>query len=377
MSTLSKDNSEHNEFRPKCVNRKIRIFTKIARYMSNANNQGASAHAGLYVPPIVRLISIIALAGVGFAVAYLILYSTTVTKFNISEGDLALVPWQEFYQMAENLSWSNERADSLLANVWKDEVKLLEGHTYLTQLYELVKYQLIVQTAVAFLIPALFAMLLFGHFSDLWRFPISPVAWLSIVLVVVGSVPFTYWLMDVTSQWIPQNLVDKFKALDVMRQGNLALLLWVPEATTESMWNALLIMAVLPAIAEELIFRGTFLKYLHETTNTVHFAVFVSALLFALLHFSVSQFIPIFVMGLVLGYLYIYSGTIWMPIIVHTLFNSVPVAVHFLFRQGKLQIVNPQEFHVPDLYGIIGGVLVIAGIIILGIWRQKSAKVGT
>ncbi len=344
--------------------------------MDNKTRLAGSATSSFYVPPIVRLISILALAGVGFAVAYLILFSTTVSKFNISEADLEMVPWHELYQMAENLSWSNQKADSLLAQVWKDEVKLLEGHTYITQLYELVKYQLIVQTVVAFLIPALFAMILFGHFSDLWRFPTSPTAWISIALVVLGSVPFTYWIMDVSAQFIPQDLINRFKPLDIMRQGNLAILLWVPNASQASMWQAILLMAVLPAVAEELIFRGTFLKYLHETTNTVHFAVFLTALLFALLHFSVTQFVPIFIMGLVLGYLYIYGGTIWIPIIVHSLFNAVPVVMHFLYRQGKLSIPNPDEFTIPTVYGIIGGILVLAGIIILGRWRQKSVKAG-
>ncbi len=332
--------------------------------------------SSFYVPPIVRLISILALAGVGFAVAYLILFSTTVGKFNISEADLELVPWHEFYQMAENLSWTNQKADSLLAQVWKDEVKLLDGHTYITQLYELVKYQLIVQTVVAFLIPALFSMILFGHFSDLWRFPTSPLVWVSIIIVVLGSVPFTYWIMDISTQFIPQNIIDKFKPLDIMRQGNLAILLWVPNTSQASMWQAILLMAVLPAVAEELIFRGTFLRYLHETTNTVHFAVLLTALLFSLLHFSVTQFIPIFIMGLVLGYLYIYGGTIWIPIIVHSLFNAVPVVMHFLYRQGKLSIPNPDEFTIPTIYGILGGILVLAGIIILGRWKQKSVKAG-
>ncbi|NPA33666.1 MAG: CPBP family intramembrane metalloprotease [Chlorobi bacterium] len=344
--------------------------------MDNKPKSTSRANGSFYVPPIVRLISLLALVGVGFAVAYLILFSTSVSKFNISEADLEVVPWHQFYQMAEDLAWSNQKADSLLAQVWKDEVKLLDGHTYLIQLYELVKYQLLIQTLVAFLIPALFAMFLFGHLSDLWRFPTSPVAWLSVVLVVLGSVPFTYWLMDITAQFIPQDLIAKFKPMDIMRQGTLALLLWVPDASQASMWQTILLMAVLPAVAEELIFRGTFLKYLHETTNTVHFAVFLTAFLFALLHFSVTQFIPIFVMGLVLGYLYIYSGTIWIPIIVHSLFNSVPVVIHFLYRQGKLSIPNPNEFSIPHIYGIAGGILVIAGIIILGKWRQKSVKAG-
>ena len=96
----------------------------------------------------------------------------------------------------------------------------------------------------------------------------------------------------------------------------------------------LLIMALLPAIGEELMFRGVIQKYL--TKRNVHQGIFITAFLFSALHMQFAGFLPRFFLGLVLGYLFYWSGSLWLPIIGHFVNNGFQVlAVYFYTQQGN------------------------------------------
>ena len=97
----------------------------------------------------------------------------------------------------------------------------------------------------------------------------------------------------------------------------------------------LIIMAIVPAIGEELFFRGwmqiTFFKWLANN----HFSIILTAFLFGLIHLDSQALIPRFVLGVLLGYLYYWSNNLWMPIIAHFLNNTQ--AVVFLSPFFKLE----------------------------------------
>ena len=84
-----------------------------------------------------------------------------------------------------------------------------------------------------------------------------------------------------------------------------------------------LTMAIIPGICEEVLFRGVFLKRLLPFGKNL--AVVVSAVFFALMHQMPMQFFYTFCAGLMLGYLYVMSGSVWWGIAVHTLNNLLSV----------------------------------------------------
>jgi membrane protease YdiL (CAAX protease family) len=85
----------------------------------------------------------------------------------------------------------------------------------------------------------------------------------------------------------------------------------------------------LAAILEELFFRGVLQRILIEWTKNVHFGIWIAAFLFSFFHFEFSGFIPRFFMGVYLGYLFLWTGSLWVPIFVHFINNSI--ALVFLF----------------------------------------------
>ncbi len=85
------------------------------------------------------------------------------------------------------------------------------------------------------------------------------------------------------------------------------------------------VVGILTAIGEELVFRGFLLKKVYDIGQNRNVAIVMSALIFAVVHFQILNFLPIFFMGLVLGYVYFESKNIIYPMIIHCLFNSIQV----------------------------------------------------
>ena len=96
----------------------------------------------------------------------------------------------------------------------------------------------------------------------------------------------------------------------------------------KSIWLNLLVLAVVPAFAEEIFFRGVFQNLLLRLVKgRVHLAVILVALFFSALHIQFAGFLPRFFMGLLLGYLYVYSKSLWPCIVVHFLNNGFSVVL--------------------------------------------------
>jgi membrane protease YdiL (CAAX protease family) len=97
----------------------------------------------------------------------------------------------------------------------------------------------------------------------------------------------------------------------------------------------LLVMAILPAFGEEFVFRGILMKWFSKSMG-VHAAIFLSAFLFSAIHIQFLGFFPRFFMGLLLGYVFYWSGSLWASILLHFLNNAMTVVSYYLVGQGIL-----------------------------------------
>lgn len=104
----------------------------------------------------------------------------------------------------------------------------------------------------------------------------------------------------------------------------------------------LLVIAVVAAIAEELIFRGIIQKLLFEQSKNIHLAIWLTALVFSLFHLQFFAIIPRIVLGAALGYTFYWSKSIWVPIFFHFINNASIVFVSYLY-QKKLITTDPTE----------------------------------
>jgi membrane protease YdiL (CAAX protease family) len=99
---------------------------------------------------------------------------------------------------------------------------------------------------------------------------------------------------------------------------------------------ALILMAFLPALCEEALFRGGLQNFLTRSTKKPWLSIIIVSILFSAAHFSFYGFLPRIFLGVILGLLYQFSGRLWLNIIAHFLNNALAVTlIYFLKTQGK------------------------------------------
>jgi membrane protease YdiL (CAAX protease family) len=97
-----------------------------------------------------------------------------------------------------------------------------------------------------------------------------------------------------------------------------------------------IVIAVIPALAEELFFRGLLLGTMLRSRMNPYVAMAISGFMFSVIHFQFDNVIAIGVLGAFLGFLYYISGSLWLPIIAHFINNFMTVLFKYLHHTGVI-----------------------------------------
>jgi len=108
------------------------------------------------------------------------------------------------------------------------------------------------------------------------------------------------------------------------------------------LWFNLFVIAVIPAIGEEFIFRGILQKKLMEHMKNQHVAIWVAALIFSAIHMQFQGFLSRILLGGILGYLYHWTGNLWVAIFAHLVNNAAQIVGQYFFQKGMIEI-NMEE----------------------------------
>ena len=122
----------------------------------------------------------------------------------------------------------------------------------------------------------------------------------------------------------------------------------------------LLVVAILPAIGEELVFRGLIQPGIIARSGSTHVGVWLTAIMFGLVHVQFAGILPRIFLGAVLGFLAVASQRLWVPIVAHALFNGVQVVAA---RLGELPISAPE----PELPGMTSVYMMLGGGLLAGL----------
>lgn len=186
---------------------------------------------------------------------------------------------------------------------------------------------------------------------------------IQVVLLVLVSGPFINWMMSVNGE---MHLPAGLKSLEDWMKASEESAKRITEAFLSDtgigrLFANLLIIAIIPAIGEELLFRGVIQKLFKELTGNIHFAIVLSAVLFSALHMQFYGFLPRFALGVLLGYCMLWSGSLWLPILVHLLNNSMAILFSWLSARQMI------GFN-PDTLGLNGGEEWMLGISVFMSW---------
>lgn len=132
----------------------------------------------------------------------------------------------------------------------------------------------------------------------------------------------------------------------------------------------LIMIAGLAAFGEELLFRSVLQSFLIRRTKNVHIGIFIASCIFSFIHFEFYGFIPRLILGMLLGYMFYFSGTIWVPMIMHFVNNGTAVILYYLNNKGITNI-DVESFGKTEILPLV---ISIAVMILLFMFVIKHHK---
>ncbi len=216
------------------------------------------------------------------------------------------------------------------------------------------KWLQFMQTIATFLLPSILG-------AWIWSEDHKPFTWLRLTqtthwshyLLAVGimlcAVPGINFLADLNSRIVlPESL--GFIEQILKQQEEAAAVLTERFLQADSIGGLLInigLMALLPALAEEVSFRGTLQQILAQgkLKGQIHIAIWATAFIFSAIHMQFYGFVPRMLMGAMFGYIFVWTGTLWVPILMHFTNNGLAVMAYYLIGE------NEESKNIADTFG--------------------------
>ncbi|GAB5526773.1 MAG: type II CAAX endopeptidase family protein [Roseivirga sp.] len=126
-----------------------------------------------------------------------------------------------------------------------------------------------------------------------------------------------------------------------------------------------IVIAVLPGIGEEIMFRGVLQNTLHKYSGNKHIAIWVTGFIFAAIHLQFYGVVPRMMLGVLFGYLYVWSGNLWLPIISHITNNGLAVILTYAAQLEATDINIDDTESMPGWMSAVGLVVCLAILFVI------------
>ena len=244
----------------------------------------------------------------------------------------------------------------------------------------LVKYFQIIQSVFLFLVPALIVAWLYSEHLPQYLLADKRPGILTLALVMLTlilAIPFLNALALFNSeivlpQWM-HSIEVRIKSMEETAGRLTGLFLTGGDGFTLAL-NMFMI-AVLPALGEEFLFRGVIQRLLTEWTTNKHVGVWMAAFIFSFIHFQFYGFLPRFLLGLYFGYLLVWSSCIWVPVTGHFINNGVAV-LYYHFSTKPMGETNMDKLGTSKEYNYVLYLSIIstALLLIFTYMKEKEKK---
>jgi hypothetical protein len=233
----------------------------------------------------------------------------------------------------------------------------------------------VVVTVFSFLLPVIWIAYRYyrGEWRSFWKIDFSGHAWLMAGVGVVAMMlltPLNDWLTHWNDSWDLGALGEMLRNLQ--RQSEALLEEMMSTDTVGGLFINLAVVALTAAVCEEAFFRVGMQGILQRWVGNPHVAIVVTAAIFSLFHMEVFAFMPRFVLGVLLGYLFHYGGSIVLNVTAHFFNNAVVVVLYWMVAHGVIDFdpAAPMNFH----WSLIAGCS-IAAVGVLWVSFGKKLKI--
>jgi membrane protease YdiL (CAAX protease family) len=188
--------------------------------------------------------------------------------------------------------------------------------------------------------PMLFTFLVSSNMGEYLNFnkKNKGIHYFLVVIIMLISLPFLNWMIEWNeSIKLPESLsaLEEMMKASEKRASELSKMLLNMNGVGDLFFNLFLI-ALIPALGEELLFRGVVQKMFSEIFKNKHAAIILTAVLFSFLHFQFYGFFPRTFFGVLFGYMLIWSGSLKLPVVAHFTNNATVVLVNYFGTENGL-----------------------------------------
>ncbi|MCD6556480.1 MAG: CPBP family intramembrane metalloprotease [Bacteroidales bacterium] len=246
----------------------------------------------------------------------------------------------------------------------------------------LIKYMQFIQHMGIFVVPPLVAAYVFS------KYPISYLSadtkskfavYLLATVIIIFAIPFINYTGALNAKMsLPagfEGFEEKIKAMEESAGKMTEAFLNVK--SIGGLFVNLIIVALLPAIGEEFLFRGVLLRLFKEWTKNKHAAILISAFLFSAVHFQFYGFLPRFLLGALFGYLFVWSRNIWVPVTVHFINNGLAVLLYYFMHDTELyekaDTLGTDSLTMPSVFFSV----LIGGIFLYFFYKLTKTEIST
>jgi len=169
------------------------------------------------------------------------------------------------------------------------------------------------------------------------KISIQPIIFTFLITIFFGVVnsPIGEWNEQIK---LPDSLSSIENALQLMEAKMKVITEFLIEFDSfGSFLVGIIVIAVIPAIGEELVFRGLIQNHLFRITRNIHVAIWIAAFIFSAIHMQFYGLFPRMMLGILFGYLYYFSGKLSYAMIAHFFNNGIAVVVVYLHQLGKIE----------------------------------------
>lgn len=200
-----------------------------------------------------------------------------------------------------------------------------------------------------------------------------------VLAIMILSMPFMEWTVIWNQKMVLPDFLHKIEQWMKEKEA-IAMKMTIQLITVRSNFDFivnLVMIAVIPAIGEELMFRGGVQRSLNRAFENPDLAIWLSAIIFSAIHMQFYGFVPRMLLGAGFGYLYYYSGSIWYAMLAHFINNAYAVCAAFYMQKHHMPLDKADEPIGFPWYGyLISAIITIALFKIFKDSATRERKLG-
>lgn len=189
------------------------------------------------------------------------------------------------------------------------------------------------------------------------------------MVTIIAATPVINYISELNAQLPLPDILKKWEDTgDAIEAALMA------HHTINDLLLNLLVMALAAAVCEEFFFRAGMQALLIKLSRNTHVGIWLTAIIFSAIHMQFSGFFPRMLLGGFLGYLYVWSGSIWVGILAHFVFNASQIVFSYMQDEKATSVLFDKAFSDSPSLGYIIASTILVVLLLLAIYKLSNKR---